>query len=145
MANLNSLSLVTELKVDGLDETLKLDFSDKRFVNKLLHLIKKYTNIEDTISDRLKELDNYEDELDKLVAFSDIETSILEEFKSDVNNTFNTDLTGALFGDCLPSIERYYDLFEQLLPYVAEAKKHENEAIKAINKKYGFERIASEG
>ena len=141
MNDIKNLSLVQEIKIEGTENVLKLDFSDKRFVNKLLKLIKKYENIEQELQVKFKSIENIEDPVDKLLAFSDIELEVLESFKDDVNDTFNFDLTGKLFGDCVPAIERYIDLFESLTPYIIEAKERENKVIEAINEKYGLNRV----
>ena len=136
-----NLSLEQEIKIEGSGEIIKLDFSDKRFVNKLLKLIKKYSNIEDELQREFSAVNNIEDPIDKLLAFSDIELKVLEDFKNDVNNTFNYDIVTKLFGDCVPAIERYFDLFESLAPFVELAKERENDVIEAINEKYSLNRI----
>lgn len=141
---LQNLSLATEIKIEGVDEPLRVDFSDKRVTNKVLHLIYKYENVEKDMQNRIKALDSLESETEKLLAFSDIEISILEEFKRDVDDTFNTNLTEKMFGNCLPAIERYYVLFDALIPYVREAKERENSAMQAIMEKYGVGRISKE-
>lgn len=144
MERLKSLNLVTELEIEGLEEPIKLDFSDKRFTNRLLHLVKKYENIEEDLQSRLSGIDDLENEVDKLIAFSDVEIEVLEEFRADVNNAFGMNLTDKLFGEsCLPSIERYYSLFDSIMPYVKEAKTRESESMKEVMKKYGVSRLQS--
>lgn len=138
---IKNLSLITSIKIEGTDKELKVDFSDKRFINKLLKLVKKYQTIGDVIDERVSEIEKIDDELDKLIAFSDMENDILGDFKNDVNDTFNTDVTGLLFGDCLPDIERYFPLFESIIPYAQAAKAQENEMIMNITNKYGINRI----
>lgn len=138
---IKNLSLITSIKIEGTDKELKVDFSDKRFINKLLKLVKKYQTIGDVIDERVTEIEKIEDELDKLIAFSDMENEVLGDFKNDVNETFNADVTGLLFGDCLPDIERYFPLFESIIPYAQAAKAQENKMIADITDKYGIGRI----
>lgn len=138
---MQNLSLQTVIKIDGTDNEIKLDFSDKRFVNRLLHLIKKYGNIEEEIQRELEKLDSIEDELDKLLAYSDTEINLLTAFKKDVDDCFGTNITEMMFGDCVPQVERYFDLFSELIPYIEAAKAQENEKIVSINKKYGLDRL----
>ena len=99
MSNIKNLSLVQQIKIEGTEDVLQLDFSDKRFINKLLKLIKKYENIEKELQLKFKTIEDIEDPVDRLLAFSDIELEVLESFKNDVNDTFNFDLTTKLFGD----------------------------------------------
>ena len=139
---IKNLSLVSEIKIEGTDKVIKVDFTDKRFVNRLLKLVKKYQNIGDEIDKEVEKIEAIEDELDKLIAFTDMENNILEDFKNDVDATFNTNLTEQLFGEkCLPAIERYYDLFDAIMPYVKAAKAQENDAIAEITKKYGLNNV----
>lgn len=145
MANntIKDLSMVTKIQIEGTDKFINVDFTDKRFVNRLLKLVKKYQNIENIIQEKVKELDTIEDELDKLIAYSDMETEILEGFKDDINKTFNADITTMLFGDCIPDIERYFPLFESIMPYVAAAKQQEMKLVDEVSKKYGINRLAN--
>lgn len=141
MYKISNLNMKTRIDIDGVDEPLYIDFTDRRLVNKLIKLVKRYRNIEEELNEKLKEIDNYEDEFDKLEATSDIETEVLESFKKDVDDTFNTDLTEKMFGDCLPSIERYFKLFDMLQPLLLEAKEVEQKEINEINEKYGLGRL----
>lgn len=141
---IQNLSLATEIRIEGVEEPLVIDFSDKRVTNKILHLIYKYENIEKELQEKIKALDSIESEFEKMLAFSDIEIGLLEEFKNDVDSTFNTNLTEKMFGKCLPAIERYYILFDKLIPCVNEAKTRETEAMQAIMEKYGVGRISKE-
>lgn len=137
-----TLNYATEIQVG--DKTLKIDFSDKRLTNKVLKLIKKYQNLDKEIKDRIAEIEKDEsmDELDKLIAYSDVEVDILSEFKSDVDLAFNAPVTTILFGaDVVPEIERYFEFFEAITPIVKEVKEAENEKIVSIQKKYGLDRL----
>ncbi len=57
MANntIKDLSMVTKIQIEGTDKSINVDFTDKRFVNRLLKLVKKYQNIENVIQERGKE------------------------------------------------------------------------------------------
>lgn len=139
-----TLNYATEIQVG--DKTLKIDFSDKRLTNKVLKLIKKYQNLDTEIKERIAEIEKDEsmDELDKLIAYSDVEVDILSEFKSDVDLAFNAPVTTILFGsDVVPEIERYFEFFEAITPIVKEVKEAENEKIVSIQKKYGLDRLES--
>ena len=131
--------IVDENKID---EVLKsVDFSDKRIVNRVLHLVKKYDGIEEKLNEKYAELNKIEDELDKLIALSDLEISVLEEFKSDVNNAFGKNIVDEIYGDALPGIEVYFSLFDKIKPFIEESKKQESIAISELNKLYSLDRI----
>jgi DNA-binding protein H-NS len=139
--SIKDLSLTTEIEVSN-GKKIKVDFTDKRFVNKLLKLIKRYSNIEQEIDEKVAEIEKIEDDLDKLIAYTDMEVEILTEFKDAVDKTFNAPVTTILFGDdTLPTVERYFELFEALLPYAQAAREKENNKIIQLNEKYGFNRI----
>ena len=130
---------VDENKVD---EVLKsVDFSDKRIVNRVLHLVKKYDGIEEKLNEKYAELDKIEDELDKLIAFSDLEINVLEEFKKDVNEAFGMNIVDEIYGDALPGIEVYFSLFDKIKPFIEDSKKQESIAISELNKLYSLDRI----
>ena len=124
------------------DEVLKsVDFSDKRIVNRVLHLVKKYNDIDVELNEKYAELDKIEDELDKLIAFSDLEISVLEEFKKDVNDAFGMNIVDEIYGDALPGIEVYFSLFDKIKPFIEDSKKQESIAISELNKLYSLDRI----
>lgn len=132
------------LKIDEnkVDEVLEsVDFSDKRIVNRVLHLVKKYNDIDVKLNEKYAELDKIEDELDKLIAFSDLEIGVLEEFKSDVNNAFGKNIVDEIYGDALPGIEVYFSLFDKIKPFIEDSKKQESIAISELNKLYSLDRI----
>ena len=131
--------IVDENKID---EVLKsVDFSDKRIVNRILHLVKKYNGIEEKLNEKYAELDKIEDELDKLIAFSDLEINVLEEFKKDVNEAFGMNIVDEIYGDALPGIEVYFSLFDKIKPFIEDSKKQESIAISELNKLYSLDRI----
>ena len=124
------------------DEVLKsVDFSDKRIVNRILHLVKKYDGIEEKLNEKYAELAKIEDELDKLIALSDLEISVLEEFKKDVNEAFGMNIVDEIYGDALPGIEVYFSLFDKIKPFIEDSKKQESIAISELNKLYSLDRI----
>lgn len=131
-----------KLDENKVDEVLKsVDFSDKRIVNRVLHLVKKYNDIDVKLNEKYAELDKIEDELDKLIAYSDLEIGVLEEFKSDVNNAFGRNIVDEIYGDALPGIEVYFSLFDKIKPYIEDSKKQESIAISELNKLYSLDRI----
>lgn len=141
MASIKNLSLVTELNIEGLDKSIKIDFTDKRVTNRLLKLVARYRNIEQEIDAKTAELDSIEDDIDRALAISDLELSILTELKEQINEAFGVDIVGAMFGDTVPGVERYTELFETLMPYIKEAKLAEAKTINRITELYGGERI----
>ena len=138
MSSIKNLSKVLNLKVEGTDKVLTIDFSDKRLVNRVLHLMKKYRGIDDKVNEKIQEISKIEDELDREIAFSDFYIEFLEEIKNDVNTAFNTDIVDALYGDALVGVERYKELFEVVTPYIENIAKEESEAIDLINKEYNL-------
>lgn len=138
---LNNLSMATSIKVKGSDYELKIDFSDKRMVNKMLHLMKTYENIEEVMNAKFEEAEKIENALDKLIFISDAEVEVLTNLKDNINDLFNTDVVTPLFGDCLPDINRYYDLFEALRPYMEKAREEQEKMNARITEQYGLERL----
>lgn len=142
VTNIN-LNRATEVEIG--DKKIKLDFSDKRLLNKILKLMKKYQNIEEEINDRVEEIEKKEDmsDLDKIIAYSDVEIDVLTEFRNDVDNTFGINLCDTLFGEgVLPEIERYFEFFEAISPIVQKAQKEQSDKIASIQQKYGLDRVA---
>lgn len=138
MSSIKNLSKVLNLKVEGTEKVLTIDFSDKRLVNRVLHLMKKYRGIDDKVNEKIKEISKIEDELDREIAFSDFYIEFLEEIKNDVNTAFNTNIVDTLYGDALVGVERYKELFELVTPYIENTAKEESEAIDLINKEYNL-------
>jgi hypothetical protein len=108
--------------------------------------MKKYQNIESEINTRVEEIEKNEgmSDLDKIIAYSDVEIDVLTEFRNDVDNTFGINICDELFGEgVLPEIERYFEFFEAISPVVAKAQKEQNEKIASIQHKYGLDRVAN--
>lgn len=138
-----NLNRKTEVTIG--DKKISVDFTDKRLLNKILKLMKKYSNIETEIDSRVNEIEGNEgmNDIDKLIAYSDIEIDVLSEFRADIDNTFGSNLCDELFGEgVLPEIERYFEFFEAIAPIVAEAQKAQNDKITSIQKKYGLDRVS---
>lgn len=185
MAQIKRFSNAIELTAKGTEEKIRVDFTDKRIVNKLLRLIKKYKNIDEYVAEKMKGVEeiidatieyiremgidiqdkselndeniekfladkvpeNKKEEVKKAVenanfdimlAASDAEIEILENFRDEVNDAFNANITGLMFGDTLPALELYIELFEAITPYIQKAKANENKMIQAINEKYNL-------
>lgn len=131
-----------KLDENKVDEVLEsVDFSDKRIVNRVLHLVKKYNDIDVKLNEKYAELDKIADELDKLIAYSDLEIGVLEEFKKDVNEAFGRNIVDEIYGDALPGIEVYFSLFDKIKPFIEDSKKQESIAISELNKLYSLDRI----
>ena len=149
--SINSLCLKTQIEIkgtageDGKNKVISVDFTDRRFANRLLKLIHRYSNIEEEISNKFDGFDNIEDPIEKLLKFSDVEVEVLEDFKNGVNEVFGFDITKELFGDCLPNIERYFEFSDTLTPYVLESNRIENERISAVKSKYSLDRLNQAG
>lgn len=126
---------------NGKPQGIAVDFTDRRFANKIMHLIHKWNNIEGELNEKYNGIDDIEDEFDRLMAISDAEVEVLEKFKADVNEAFGCDIVGALYGDCLPSVERYAVLFDALTPYVLAASENEKKRVSSVLGKYSAERI----
>lgn len=138
MAVIKSLKNVIELNVDGEDKVLRFDFSDVRFKNKILKLMKKWRDLGKEIEAKEEEIAGIKDNLDRLLEQSNYEVELYESFKDDINAAFDCDITGIMFGNIVPSITRYSELFSRIAPYVEEASNKELSSIEALNKKYGL-------
>lgn len=188
MAQIKRFSNAIELTVKGSDEKIKVDFTDKRIINKLLKLVRKYKRIDEYVEDKMQILvditnstveliksmgidiesaeeiteDNLEtflqnkvpvdkvDEVKKeiedtnielMIAASDIEVSILQDFKNEVDDAFNAPITSFMFGDTLPPLEYYVELFDAITPYIKKAKANEDKMLNAINEKYNLKNV----
>lgn len=183
MAQIKRFSNAIELTVKGSDEKIKVDFTDKRIINKLLKLVRKYQHIGEHVDDKMKllsditsstvdliksmgiDIDSADDiteenfekflrdkvaenkkeevktivadaNIDLMIAASDIEVEILQDFKNEVDEAFNAPITSFMFGDTLPPLEYYVELFDAITPYIQKAKANENKMLQAINEKY---------
>lgn len=140
MQTIKNLGKVLELEVEGTGRVLKIDFSDKRIVGNVLRLVKKYQNMDTELEKRFNAV-TAEDPIDKLIAYSEIEEDVLTTFKKDVDSAFNTNIVEQLFGDTLPGVERYAELFNIIIPFLQEYKKEEDTAINELNKLYNTDRF----
>ena len=140
MQTIKNLGRVLELNVEGTDRVLRIDFSDKRIVGNVLRLVKKYQNMDTELAERFDAV-KAEDPIDKLIAYSEIEEDVLTTFKKDVDSAFNTNITEQLFGDTLPGVERYAELFDIVIPFLQEYKKEEDTAISELNKLYNTDKF----
>lgn len=140
MQTIKNLGKVLELNVEGTDRVLRIDFSDKRIVGNVLRLVKKYQNMDVELAERFDSVTT-EDPIDKLIAYSEIEEDVLTTFKKDVDSAFNTNITEQLFGDTLPGVERYAELFNIIVPFLQEYKKEEDTAINALNELYNTDKF----
>lgn len=139
---LKDLRKTVELPIEGTDKVLKMNFSDKRFLYRLLKLVRKYQNFDKAITDISASIPQDADEVTQAEMLMDKLVQIEEDFKKDINECFGFSVTDLLFGeDSLPDIEDYAELFEQLTPYIADARKAENEKIANLTSKYGLTRI----
>lgn len=183
MAQIKRFSNAIELTVKGSDEKIKVDFTDKRIINKLLKLVRKYQHIDEYVDDKMKLLsditnstvdliksmgidiesaddiseENFEKflqdkvaenkkeevktivadaNIDLMIAASDLEIEVLQDFKDEVDDAFNAPITTFMFGDTLPPLEYYVELFDAITPYIQKAKANENKMLQAINEKY---------
>lgn len=183
MAQIKRFSNAIELTVKGSDEKIKVDFTDKRIINKLLKLVRKYQHIDEYVDDKMKllsditnstvdliksmgiDIDSADDiteenfekflqdkvaenkkeevktivedaNIDLMIAASDLEIEILQNFKNEVDDAFNAPITTFMFGDTLPPLEYYVELFDAITPYIQKAKANENKMLQAINEKY---------
>lgn len=140
MNTIKNLSKIYELHVEGTDNVVRIDFSDKRLAGNILRLMKKYQNIDDSLNKEFESVET-EDALEKLIAYAEIEERVLTTFKEDVDKAFNTNITEQMFGDTLPGVERYAELFNTILPYLSDYKKEENAAIEELNKLYNTDKF----
>lgn len=139
MNSVKNLNLASEIHIDGYDGVIKIDFSDLRMRNKLIHLAKHYREIEGIMQNVYEEAQKIEDQLDKILYVSDKETEVLEGVKKRFEDVFGADVIMAMFGDCLPSIERYSGLLEALTPYLQESMKKQAEESEKLSKKYNID------
>lgn len=140
MNTIKNLSKICELHVEGTDNVVRVDFSDKRLVGNILRLMRKYQNIDESLNKEFESIKT-EDDLEKLIAYAEIEEKVLTTFKEDVDKAFNTNITEQMFGDTLPGVERYAELFNTILPYLSDYKKEENAAIEELNKLYNTDKL----
>ncbi len=190
MQEIKKISNVLELKIKDSDEVLKVDFTDKRLINKLLKLLRKYQHIEDYVSEKMQKLTDITDTLvayiksegidiesadelsdenieeflqnkvpenkkeiikqeiegtniELMIAASDLEIDILQDFKNEVDDAFNAPITNAIFGNTLPPLEYYVELFDMVTPYIQQAKLQESKTIESINKKYNLDNVVN--
>lgn len=138
---LKNLSLTQKLTVEGSDKSLEIDLSDQRIRARVAKVLKRFSNLGNELDEKLKDTDKIEDEIDKLIAVTDAEVGILESFKKEVDDAFGAKITDALFGDCLPGVERYFYLFDAVAPVLKAGVDAEKARYEELNKKYSLERV----
>ena len=139
---IKNLNKTVELPIEGTDKTLKMNFSDKRFLSRLLKLVNKYTHFDEELAKLTKALPEGSSDLEQADYFLDELVKIEEQFKADINQCFGFSVTDVLFGEgSLPDIEDYAELFEQLTPYIVDARKVESDKIAVLQSRYGLDRV----
>lgn len=142
ISELKKLNTVSEISSPYTGHIFRMNFTDKRFVGRILKLLKDYKDIDKLIDDKIKNIDSIKDELDRAIAYNNMETEVLSDFKDSINEVFGNDFIDLYFDkDYLPDIYEYFPLFEDLSPYVNKAQEEQNEVINGIRKKYSIERI----
>lgn len=142
MAVIKNLSLSTTIEVEGTDRKVTVDFSDIRLARNLAVMLKKWEDFDTILKKKLEECETIEDELDRFIALGDAAVGIFEDFKNDFNKVFNSDIVGAVFGDCVPSIDRYFPLLEELTPIMQASLNRQSEYRNlASNSEYSLMRI----
>lgn len=140
---IRNLSMATEIKIEGYEKPLRIDFSDKGIKLRILKLMKEFQNADTEMAIAAKEAEGIEDEVDKLIFITEKEVELLTRIKDSVNYVFGTNLTDAMFGEgCLPDLERYFPLLDAIKPFAVKAAKEQAEMSAKINEKYGLNRLA---
>lgn len=140
---IKNLSKEIELPIEGTDKKLKMNFSDKRFLSRLLKLVNRYKNFDKEISGISEKIAAEPDDLVKADMFLDELVKIEEGFKKDINECFGFSITDLLFGEgSLPDLEDYEALFTEIAPYMADARKLEAAKITSLQEKYGLNRVS---
>lgn len=143
--DIKNYSMRQKIKVSGCNREIEIDFSDRRRMNKILHLMKFYRDLEVMAKEIDEKAAKIEDLLERRIFIDDEEMKILEKLKSDVDDAFGAGITEALFGDCVPEVYRYYSLFEAVSPVIAEYSEARLKAIASVSEKYSLERLSKEG
>ena len=142
---LKNLSKVVELPIEGTNRVLRMNFADKRFLARLLKLVNKYKSVDKEILAISEKVKAETDETKQAEVFLNELVKIQEDFKQSVNECFGFSVTDVIFGeDSLPDISDYADLFEQLAPYIIDARKTEEDKITALAERYGLKRVQAD-
>lgn len=140
---IKNLNMATEIKVEGYDGKLKLDFSDRGIQLRILELMQEFENAKDEMHKVSAEAEGIDGEMNKLVFIARKKVEFLTRIRDSVNNVFKANITDAMFGEgCIPDVERYFPLMDAIKPLMIQSVKEQNEMSKKIIEKYGLDRLA---
>lgn len=130
-----------EVLIEGSDKSFVIDFGDKRVIAGIM----KFLNVYKDAGEKLVKAAEKAEEDDEIgyLGFIDECVEIQTELKAEWCKAVRTnDMLDAIFGeDCLPEVEDYIVLIEELTPYVKNSVAAEQAKIDAISKKYGGHNI----
>ncbi len=138
MGAIKSLNMATKLTIEGYDGEISIDFTDVRMRNKLIHLMKFYMSAENRMKAVYEDANKIEDKLDKLIYVTDSELEILEEVRAKFEGIFGKECITAMYGDCIPPIDRYTALLDALSPAFKESFEQLKEEEDRLSKKYNL-------
>ena len=107
------------IEVNDQGEYITLNFNDQRLLPRFFHLNENFEALSTRAETEIQRIaGEYPDGGDaRMKAEVEYNEKIHSEIMSEVTSVLGKDACRKIFGDILPSVEMYGELFEQLMPY----------------------------
>lgn len=119
MRSLNISRQAKKIKVNDRGEFITLNFGDQRFIPELLALMDELTKSQPDNIARSAEIDampegTREESLAKIAANAAFNLELCTYLQRRVDEIFRDDVCRKVFGDVVPSLDAFYEFFDQL-------------------------------
>jgi hypothetical protein len=119
MKSLRINSQAKRIKVNDSGEFITLNFGDQRFIPELLALMEELNSAQPGNIARSAEIDampegTREESLAKIAASAAFNLELCTRMKCRVDEIFRDDVCRKVFGDVVPSLDAFYEFFDQL-------------------------------
>lgn len=119
MRSLNISRQAKKIKVNDRGEFITLNFGDQRFIPELLALMDELTKSQPDNIARSAEIDampegTREESLAKIAANTAFNLELCTYLQRRVDEIFRDDVCRKVFGDVVPSLDAFYEFFDQL-------------------------------
>ena len=119
MRSLNISRQAKKIKVNDRGDYITLNFGDQRFIPELLALMDELTKSQPDNIARSAEIDampegTREESLAKIAANAAFNLELCTYLQRRVDEIFRDDVCRKVFGDVVPSLDAFYEFFDQL-------------------------------
>lgn len=131
MASIRVNTGVKRIEVNDNGDYITLSLNDNAFIDRFFALRENSQKIADEYTERQREIEKKYQGSQQEEAYTREVLALYSEagqsMMSEVDGLFGEGTCKKVFGDIAPSLELYYDFFEQLTPYLKEFAKEKAE------------------